>query len=719
LDSQCFEGALSINISLPVWIRRAATVGVMSCAFFALGIPARSQFKEIGPAPFSATTAHQEMRTLLDKVDAGNRQATVQRLSYLTAWFRDILDEELIAAWRRDGRANLQGVIEQLADPAVAAGIIQVSWHELRQATFTAVYAPMLGDLMSRYGDSAKPFLDDLLNSSTSDEHALDLSASETETVCRILVDLPDLRDWRKNALQILPHYRAAAESLLEGDLHGDNREKSYAAQRWLTDLGAPKSTIDTQRSSTAVPTPKPSSTKRGVILAPLDAVKVDDTFKSIDSNTPTILDLVNRSSGPVDIYWIDFNGDRVLYKARVAVGATVTEPTFLTHPWLVVASGTGGTTAQDTGIRIAGFQAATSNINRDPAIRDTAVITGAYSSNAPQAAAVRPAVPQVSTMVHPKDGLTYVWIAPGSFATGCSEGDTECDSGEAPQHEERISEGFWLGQTEVTQSAYRRMTNSDPSDHKGDQLPVENVAWKQALDYCSAIGGHLPTEVEWEYAARAGTKWARYGDLDAVAWYSGNSGGVPHSVGLKQPNAFGLFDMLGNVWEWMEDSQPLPDNRVLRGGSAFVDARNSRVSQRAVVDSSLSSPFKGFRCGGDWPPPKASPVVSRPVNTCTQSSAGVYRGQCPGLSRPALVRKTEPEYSEEARKAKFQGVVVLQVEIDPTGRVVNPRVMKSLGLGLDEQAIKAVRKWKFDPARLNGKPVTVVSTIEVNFRLL
>ena len=89
------------------------------------------------------------------------------------------------------------------------------------------------------------------------------------------------------------------------------------------------------------------------------------------------------------------------------------------------------------------------------------------------------------------------------------------------------------------------------------------------------------------------------------------------------------------------------------------------------------------------------------------------------GVSAPVLLFKKEPEYSEEARKAKYQGTVVLAIEVDPSGRAVNPRVVRSLGLGLDEKALEAVRQWKFKPGYKDGKPVTVAATIEVNFRLL
>ena len=89
------------------------------------------------------------------------------------------------------------------------------------------------------------------------------------------------------------------------------------------------------------------------------------------------------------------------------------------------------------------------------------------------------------------------------------------------------------------------------------------------------------------------------------------------------------------------------------------------------------------------------------------------------GVTAPVVLYKKEPEYSEEARKAKYQGTVVLYIEVDPSGRAVNPKVVRSLGLGLDEKALEAVRQWKFKPGYKDGKPVTVAATIEVNFRLL
>ena len=211
------------------------------------------------------------------------------------------------------------------------------------------------------------------------------------------------------------------------------------------------------------------------------------------------------------------------------------------------------------------------------------------------------PSAPRVGeTRINAKDGLTYVWIPAGSFRMGCSPGDTECDDDEKPAHAEQIVNGFWLGQTEVTQAAWKRVMNSSPSYFKGDRLPVENVDWNEAGDYCKAIGGRLPTEKEWEYAARAGTTGARYGALDAVAWYSDDSGMSTHPVGLKQANAYGLYDMLGDVWEWTADDWNA-GYKVVRGGSWSNHPLIVRVSSRSYYRPVVRDLYIGFRCAGEF----------------------------------------------------------------------------------------------------------------------
>jgi serine/threonine protein kinase len=199
------------------------------------------------------------------------------------------------------------------------------------------------------------------------------------------------------------------------------------------------------------------------------------------------------------------------------------------------------------------------------------------------------------------KDGLIYVWIPAGDFMMGCSKFDDECNDREKPARLVTIAKGFRIGQTEVTQAAYRRVTGQDPSYFKGDSLPVELVSWDVAKNYCEAVGGRLPAENEWEYAARAGTTGARYGPLDAIAWYGGNSGATTHPVGLKEANAFRLYDMLGNVWEWTADNYDA-GSKVLRGGSWTDVNRLVRASRIQRLDPALlRSRMVGFRCAGEF----------------------------------------------------------------------------------------------------------------------
>jgi formylglycine-generating enzyme required for sulfatase activity/tRNA A-37 threonylcarbamoyl transferase component Bud32 len=221
-------------------------------------------------------------------------------------------------------------------------------------------------------------------------------------------------------------------------------------------------------------------------------------------------------------------------------------------------------------------------------------------------------------TKVNPKDNLQYVWIPPGSFRMGCSPSDT-CFIDEKPAHEVEITKGFWLGQTAVTQEAYQHVVGTNPSYFKGSDLPVETVSWYEARIYCEAIGGRLPTEAEWEYAARAGSTSARYGNLDGIAWYSANSQGRTHSVRQKQPNSWGLYDMLGNVWQWTADWNGLywtpnwwggtqhdpsgpntGSNRIMRGGGWDEDRRTTSVSVREPYRPEFRNHELGFRCVGE-----------------------------------------------------------------------------------------------------------------------
>jgi sulfatase modifying factor 1 len=226
----------------------------------------------------------------------------------------------------------------------------------------------------------------------------------------------------------------------------------------------------------------------------------------------------------------------------------------------------------------------------------------------------------------NPKDGLQYVWIPPGDFMMGCPPGDTECFDQEKPPHHVKITKGFWIGQTEVTVAAYKRFAGGTGKampptpdfnmDWNDEQMPIVNLSWDDAQAYCTWAGGRLPSEAEWEYAARAGSAEARYGPVDEVAWYYVNSDLRPHPVGGKRANGFGLYDVLGNVWEWVNDwydenyyqQSPSQDPRgpasglqhVLRGGSWGGFSKYARLSERIRGFPGGRRGFNGFRCGGD-----------------------------------------------------------------------------------------------------------------------
>jgi len=224
------------------------------------------------------------------------------------------------------------------------------------------------------------------------------------------------------------------------------------------------------------------------------------------------------------------------------------------------------------------------------------------------------------------KDGLNYVWIPPGSFMMGCSPRDNECFGNEKPSHQVTITKGFLIGQTVVTVGAYQRFASATGrqmptapdfnSSWANQNMPIVNINWDDSQAYCQWSGGHLPTEAEWEYAARAGSTQARYGPLNQVAWYWGNNRWGTHDVAQKRANGFGLYDTLGNVWQWVNDwydanyyqSSPSTDPagpgsgqfRVLRGGDWFELAKNVRVSTRNYVSPWTRGNLFGVRCVGE-----------------------------------------------------------------------------------------------------------------------
>jgi formylglycine-generating enzyme required for sulfatase activity len=226
------------------------------------------------------------------------------------------------------------------------------------------------------------------------------------------------------------------------------------------------------------------------------------------------------------------------------------------------------------------------------------------------------------------KGGVDLVLIPGGEFLMG-SPPDEEGRRDNEKQHRVKVSP-FWLGRYPVTNEQYGRFLKENPAIEPpkfwGDrrfnqaQQPVVGVSWKDANAFAKWAGGRLPTEAEWEYACRAGTKGARYdNDLDAIAWWGENSGDSTHPVGQKKPNEWGLYDMLGNVWEWVEDwyaeysEEPVTDPRgptrgearVIRGGSWYGgDPSRVRGAFRSGSGPWRSILYVGFRCarGGKTP---------------------------------------------------------------------------------------------------------------------
>jgi formylglycine-generating enzyme required for sulfatase activity len=219
---------------------------------------------------------------------------------------------------------------------------------------------------------------------------------------------------------------------------------------------------------------------------------------------------------------------------------------------------------------------------------------------------------------VNEADNQKYVLIPAGRYLMGCSAGDSECEEDEKPSHWITLARAFWLGQTEVTVGAfseYAKAAGRKPPV-ASPQLPMTEVDRAEAVAYCRWAGGRLPSEREWEYAARGGMSESRHGPLLEIAWIDRNSDEVPHPVGQKQANGYGLHDMLGNVAEWVldryyrkydEDAGGVPEEpvagnatAVVRGGSWAFGASSARASNRAEMEKDAREPFVGFRCAID-----------------------------------------------------------------------------------------------------------------------
>lgn len=203
------------------------------------------------------------------------------------------------------------------------------------------------------------------------------------------------------------------------------------------------------------------------------------------------------------------------------------------------------------------------------------------------------------------------VWIPPGEFMIGSHPEEQGHRPNESPRRRVRLTKGFYLARFEVTQHQYKSLMGRSPSSFRGDALAQDQITHPRAIEFCEEVSRLtglnvvLPTEAQWEYACRAGTTTRFYtgdtlADLERAGWVSENAGDTVHPVGLKAPNAFGLYDMHGNVWELCadflgdyatistEDPVGPPGQRggAMRGGGYTHDADDARSASRLKSDA-------------------------------------------------------------------------------------------------------------------------------------
>jgi len=227
-------------------------------------------------------------------------------------------------------------------------------------------------------------------------------------------------------------------------------------------------------------------------------------------------------------------------------------------------------------------------------------------------------------TFVSSSTGMEFILIPPGEFEMGSPSDEKDRSDSESPVHKVTIKNPFYMGKSQVTQKQWKNIMGNSPSHFKGEDHPVEMVSWNDVQEFVKKLNAaestnkyRIPSEAEWEYACRAGTE-TRYsfGDdeskLNGYAWYAENSGRKTRPIGRKQPNSWGLYDMHGNVWEWVQDKWHKNYNdspfdgkawedgdgslRVSRGGSWYCGAESCRSAGRFGREPESRFGNLGFR---------------------------------------------------------------------------------------------------------------------------
>ena len=290
----------------------------------------------------------------------------------------------------------------------------------------------------------------------------------------------------------------------------------------------------------------------------------------------------------------------------------------------------------------------------------------------------VLPGPSQGQTWTVPELNLQMAYIRPGTFTMGSPASESGRSSDEGPQTQVTLTEGYWLGKTEVTQAQWEALMESIPSKFMGPDRPVEQVFWSDAMEFCRKLTERersagrlpegyeytLPTEAQWEYACRAGTtgQYGGDGNLDDMGWYRQNSGNTTHPVGQKQANAWGLYDMHGNVWEWCLDwygnypggsvrdptGPASGTGRVGRGGGWGSYAIGCRSAFRSGGVSGYRFNGLGFRLA-------LAPQVNQPATVAANHTAEVSASSEKFRGAEEDQRATEPELDQRFKEMAAQ----------------------------------------------------------------
>ena len=358
-------------------------------------------------------------------------------------------------------------------------------------------------------------------------------------------------------------------------------------------------------------------------------------------------------------------------------------------------------------------------------------------------------------------NGVSFkmVKVEGGTFTMGATaEMEGEAWDDEKPTHSVTLS-NYFIGETEVTQALWEAVMGSNPSCHKGGNLPVEQVSWDDCQEFIRKLNRltgkrfRLPTEAEWEYAARGGNKsqgyrYAGNNTISEVAWYGYNSGNQTHPVATRKANELGLYDMSGNVWEWCQDwfgsysSSPqtnskgpdIGNDRALRSGGWDSDARVCRSSFRGNGTPSHRFSVIGLRLAlsdidktatsQSYPKrPQVGVQVGEEDSVRDDSEVFVFVEEPPSFpgGEEAMYRYLSENirYPEEARNAHVSGKVFVNFVIEKDGRITNVKVLRDIGCGCGAEARRVVEnmpRWK--PGRQRGQAVRCEFNLPIDFTL-